>query len=67
MASSRSESAAPSSAGASPGQSASSADLASYIEEMTHELEKLARSRGLKELGDLLRGASDEARRARRR
>jgi hypothetical protein len=63
----RRESAGQGAAAGSGLSAASSAELASYIETMSRELEKLARSRGLRRLGDLLHLASGEARRARGR
>ncbi len=43
------------------------AELGSYIEDMARELEKLARGGGLERLGDLLKAAVGEARRAGRK
>ena len=66
MSGSRSETPAHAPGGDSGLASVSNTELASYIEDMTAELEKLARGGGLTRLGELLRAAGGEARRVRR-
>jgi hypothetical protein len=55
---------AASAADASPPEMAANAETAEYIEDMVHQLERLAASSNLARLAELLAQAREEARRA---